>query len=178
MAILQGAEMKGYRSFSKNTQGLAKPEVQVREAPPRVKELPTGMQILCPFCELPHPIQLGQDSPCGTTMKVTAIQTIFPARTAKKHGLKCMKCAQTGGEMIRFQGGFVHLADCTPGTKLLATPPPFSRWAALIYKFPRQIRPIIEKRTGFAKQVKEVNPDGVETGRVLGYFFFKQNQGA
>lgn len=169
--------MKGRKTFVKNTQATSKPEVHVRESPPRVKELPSGVQVLCPFCDIPHPIMVGQDSPCGTTLKVTAVQTLLPARTTKKHGLKCMKCGQTGGEMIPLSGGFVHIADCAPGTRLLASPPPFSRWAQLVHKFPKQLKTIIEKRTGFAKEVKEVTPEGAETGRVLGYFFFK-NQGA
>lgn len=134
--------------------------------------LKAGTQILCPFCAPPHPIMVGQDSACGTTMKVTAVQTIYPARTTKKHNLVCIKCGKGGGEMVKFNSSFVHAADCTPGTRLITVPPEFSRVAKFIYHLPAWLRKQIEKVTGFAKEVKEVDAGGQETGKVLGYFFY------
>jgi hypothetical protein len=150
----------------------SKPEVQIRELPPKVNMLKEGAQILCPFCDPPHPIMVGQDSACGTTMKVSAVQTIYPARTTKKHNLICIKCSKGGGEMVKFNNSFVHAADCAPGTKLITVPPEFSRLAKFIYHLPKWIRTQIEKVTGFAKEVKEVSAEGKETGKILGYFFY------
>jgi hypothetical protein len=31
----------------------------------------------------------------------------------------------------------------------------------------------VERRTGYAKPVTEVDPDGKDTGKTLGYFFYK-----
>lgn len=163
---------KGHtRQFIKSNYS-SKPEVQVRELPPKVNTLANGFQILCPFCDPPHPIMVGQDSACGTTMKVTAVQTIYPARTTKKHNLVCIKCSKGGGEMVKFNNSFVHAADCAPGTKLITVPPEFSKLAKLIYHLPAWLRKQVEKLTGFAKEVKEVDAEGKETGVILGYFFY------
>ena len=150
-----------------------KPEIKVREAPPRVKEDPKSPALLCPFCEITHPISIGQDSACGTILRVTAVQTILPARTVRQRGIKCFKCGKGEGEMVRFNQGFIHLKDCQPNTKLMAETPAFSSYAEYVFKLPAWLRKPIEKKTGFAKQVKEIDQDGVDTGKILGYFFFK-----
>jgi len=165
--------MKGHsRTFSK-TNFKSKPEVKVRELPPRIKVMDDGVQISCPFCEIPHPIQVNQDSACGTSMRVTAVQTIYPARTVHKHNLICIKCKKSDGEMVSFNNGFVHLSDCSPGTKLIVNQPIYSKWAELVYRMPPRLRKLIERNTGSAKEVKEIDAQGIDTGKVLGYFFFK-----
>lgn len=146
--------------------------MQVRELPPKVNMVEHGVQILCPFCDPPHPIMVGQDSACGTTMKVTAVQTIYPARTTKKHNLVCIKCGKGNGEMVKFNKTFVHAFDCTPGTKLITVPPEFSKLAKFIFQLPAWLRKQVEKITGFAKEVKEVDAQGTDTGKILGYFFY------
>ena len=166
----------------------SRPEVRVRELPPKFDKDGKDAVILCPFCDIPHPISIGKDSPCGTNLRLTAVQTIFPARTVKKLKLVCMKChqsdlpGQTGGDMIQFNNAFVHLidlsagsaqADCAPGTKLIAVPPKFSKVAQVVHNLPLPIRRAVERRMGYAKPVTEVDPEGNETGKTLGYFFYK-----
>lgn len=150
-----------------------KPDVKTRELPPRLVEKKGEVQILCPFCEPPHPIAVGRDAACGTSVRVTAVQVIVPTRTVNRMGLKCLKCKQGGGEMVQYHGGYVHLHECTPGMKLMTEPPEFSRFAAWVYGLPEFARGPLEKRLGKAKQVREVNPQGADTGKVLGYFFYK-----
>jgi hypothetical protein len=166
---------KGFRTFESKTKTLAKPEITLRQLPPKITETKNGAQILCPFCPIPHPIAIGKESVCGTTLHVTAMQTVLPARTVNKHKLVCFKCKQGGGEMVRFNQGFIHAVDCAPDTKLLAGPPEFSRWARIVHQLPDWLRKPIEKRTGRADIVHEVDPEGTDTGKVLGYFFYKRS---
>lgn len=151
-----------------------RPDVKLREAPPKVKEDGTNVLIMCPFCDVPHPVSVGKQAACGTELRVTAVQTVIPARTVNKHKLVCFKCNQGGGEMVPFNQGFIHLIDCAPGTKLLAEPPTnFSRWASWVYNLPLNVRKKIEARTGVARKVEEIDPQGKPTGRTLGYLFYK-----
>lgn len=153
-----------------------KPETKIREAAPKVMEIAGEMKIMCPFCEIPHPIAIGKQAPCGTQVKVTAVQITIPARTVHKYGMKCIKCGKSDGEMTPFNNGYVHLADCMPGTKLMADPPAqYSRWAKMIYTLPEWIRKLVEARTGAVKRVDEIDPQGQETGKTLGYIFYKES---
>lgn len=167
---------KDHRTFVKSTQTLAKPEITSRELPPKIETSKKEAVILCPFCAVPHPISVGSSSPCGTTLRVTAVQTVVPARTVKKRKLKCIKCHQTGGEMVVFNNGYVHLIDCAPGTRLLAAPPKFSRIARMVFLLPDWLRKPVERLSGNAQVAKEVDPDGRDTGKTLGYFFYKSVQ--
>lgn len=151
-----------------------RPPVTIRELPPKLLQSKEGLQILCPFCNPPHPILPGQESTCGTTLKVTATQTVIPARTARDKGLICIKCHKTGkGEMVRYMNGFIHLVDCAPETRLLAEPPKFDNMAGYVYKLPERLRALVEKRTGKVQRVDEIDAEGRETGKTLGYFFLK-----
>lgn len=151
-----------------------KPETRIREATPRVKENGHEALILCPFCKVPHPIAVGKPSACGTELRVTAVQTVFPARTVHKRKLVCFKCGKGGGEMVQFNQGFIHLHECMPGTQVLAEPPKnFSPLAGLIYQLPAGLRKVIEKRTGAVKRVDEIDLHGKPTGKTLGYIFYK-----
>lgn len=159
--------------MAKHSTGL-KPEFKVREALPRVRDEKGGVLLECPFCEIPHTVGVGQDSACGTTLRVTAVQTIVPTRTVHKRGLKCFKCGKGGGEMVPFNQGFIHLIDCVPVTKLMAQPPKeFSRWAGMVYQFPEFLRKRVERVTGAVKRVDEIDPQGRETGKTLGYIFYR-----
>lgn len=152
-----------------------KPEVTVRELPPKISKAGDAVQIMCPFCRVPHPIAIGQNAPCGTKMVVSAVQTIYPTRTVHKYNLICVKCGQSdGGEMIRFNEGYVHLADCAPSVRLLATPPEFSRLAKIVRAAPKWLSAIIEKRLGRVQEVREIDGEGKETGKTLGYFFLRE----
>ena len=154
-----------------------KPAVKTRESEPRVNEIKGEVTLLCPFCEPPHPIAVGQDSACGTALLVKAVQVIYPTRTVNERGMICVKCKKGGGEMVKFNLGYVHLHECSPGTRLMAEAPKFSRFARTVYGMPAWMRSPIEKRMGRARQVKEVDPQGVDTGNVLGYFFYKTQGG-
>lgn len=144
-----------------------KPETKIREAIPKL-----GEQILCPFCIPTHPLAVGKDSACGTTLKVTAVQVVVPARTVHKYNLVCVKCGKSNGEMVKFNQGYIHLRECDPGTILLAETPQFTKWAALVFKLPEPIRKWIEKMTGIAREVRKK-----ETDEVQGYFFYRNTGG-
>lgn len=154
-----------------------RPEVQTRELLPRIVETGKEVRILCPFCEPPHPIAVGQDSACGTSLRVSAVQVIIPSRTVHRRNLICVKCHKSGGRMIKYFNGYVHLDECTPNTKLMTAPPEFSKLAAAVFKLPPLLRGPLERRLGQAKQVKEVDPSGKDTGNILGYFFYRPTGG-
>jgi hypothetical protein len=151
-----------------------KPEVKIREGIPKVEQQKgKPVKVLCPFCEIPHPIELGKVAACGTILQVKAVQTVYPVRTVHKHKLICIKCKQSGGEMVKFNQGYMHTHECTPNTKIMANPPEFSRLARAVYFMSPQLRKVIEKKYGLVKQVQEIDEHGKETGKVLGYFFFR-----
>ena len=150
------------------------PETKTRESIPRVKETAKEVMLLCPFCPVPHPIAVGKAAPCGTTVQVKAVQTFIPIRTVNKRKLTCFKCGKSGGEMVPFNQGYLHLIDCMPGTHVLAEPPAeFSRLAAWVHGLPADVRGRVEKLTGESKKIEEIDPQGKVTGRVLGYIFHK-----
>lgn len=151
-----------------------RPVVKTREALPGISREKEGTLLMCPFCKPSHPLVPNEPTPCGTELKVTALQTIIPARLARKEGLVCLKCHQTGtGEMVRYMNGFIHLQDCVPGTQLLRTAPNYTALARLVYGLPKHVRARAEKVTGEAHQVLEIDAQGKETGKVVGYFFMK-----
>jgi hypothetical protein len=151
-----------------------RPETKVREALPRVQETGGEVLLMCPFCQPPHPVAFGKPGACGTTLKVTAVQTVIPIRTVHKHKLICFKCGQGGGEMVPFNQGYLHLVDCVPGTRVLAEPPAnFSRWAGWVYRMPEPLRERVERLTGAAKRIDEIDAQGKETGRTLGFIFHR-----
>lgn len=75
--------------------------------------------------------------------------------------------------MVKYMNGYVHIQECAPEKKLLAAIPPLSKYAQVVFHLPPKIRGQIEKRTGIAKQLDEIDPEGKPTGKVLGYFFWK-----
>lgn len=154
-----------------------KPEVTVRETPPKIQQSGSNLEILCPYCKIPHPIGINQDSACGTTLHVSAVQTVYPVRTVHKHKMVCIKCGESGGEMVRYNNSTVHLIDCRPDVQLAAVEPRYSKFAKIVFSLHPKIKPIFQKWTGIAKDVKEVDAAGKETGRILGYFFYKVQKG-
>jgi len=129
------------------------------------------VQILCPFCEQPHPIHPNKAAACGTVLRVSAVQTVYPARTTKKAEVVCVKCGKAGGEMVAYGKGFIHTIDCNPERRLLSSPPIYSEWARRVYNMPMWLRVIIQKISGPIIEVNEVDETGKETGKVLGYYF-------
>jgi hypothetical protein len=148
-------------------------EVKVRELPPKVSNTAKGVLVQCPFCDPTHVILPGVESPCGTTLRVTAVQTYLTSHTTKFNKIHCLKCGVVGGEMIKYRNGFVHISDCSPGTKLLTEIPPLSNVAKVIFKLPVKLRTFIEKRTGAVKELQEIDEEGKPTGKILGHFFWK-----
>ena len=152
---------------------LQRTDFKTREMPPKVKQTAKGVLVQCPFCVAPHVILPGMESPCGTTLQVTAVQTILTSHAARFNKIACVKCHQTGGEMVRYRNSWVHLIDCVPGTRLLTEVPKMTRSAALVMKLPPRVRKIIEAKTGKAQEVREIDLEGHETGKILGHFFMK-----
>jgi len=157
--------------FPKGT--TIKPEVMVREMPPKTRQTGDNLEILCPFCKIPHTIGVNSDSACGTSLHVSAVQTVYPARTVHKHKMVCIKCGEGGGEMVRYNNSTVHLVDCRPDVQLVAEQPKYSPGARFVFSLHPKLKAIIQKFTGIAKDVREVDAKGAETGKILGYFFFK-----
>lgn len=157
----------------------ARPQIHTREALPGVNRTKEGTLLMCPFCTPSHPIVPNEPTPCGTMLKVTAVQTIIPARVARREGLICLKCKQAGsGDMVQYMNGFIHLDDCAPGTQLLRMAPNYTRWAQMVYKLPKALRAQVEKVTGGTHEVLEIDSEGKETGKVVGYFFLKGKSNA
>lgn len=85
----------------------------------------------------------------------------------------CLKCHESGGEMVQYMNGFVHLTDCNPNTRLLPQIPNFNILAGVVFRMPTGLRAGIEKVFGHAQAVEEIDQEGKKTGKVLGYFFMK-----
>lgn len=130
-------------------------------------------KLLCPFCETPHALH-PDGNPCGTFLRVSAVRIIIPARVVREKNHKCLKCGKGLGEMVYIgQNSYIHAVDCQPGTHIIMTPQKYTRTAEFVSKLPEALRKAIEKRTGKATAMKEIEPDGTETGKILGYFFYK-----
>lgn len=143
--------------------------IRTRESLPVV----INKQIMCPFCNPPHPIAPDKLANCGTRLKVSAEQMVILAHTVKEKRYKCLKCGEGGGEMVMSGTGFVHLVECKPDLKLLNEPPPVSERARFVFHLPEKVRKLFEKYTGEAKELHEIDERGNDTGKVLGYFFYK-----
>jgi len=163
---------KQFKGFTKNTR--IKSETRFREAYPRVNETRQGVQLLCPFCIPSHPIVPNQPNACGTTLKVTAVQMVFTKEAVKAKGLICSKCRQGGGEMIQYMNVYAHLPDCKPDTILLPLLPEFNWFAGIVFRLKDgKIKKSLEQRFGLAQAVMDIDKEGKQTGKVLGYFFMK-----
>lgn len=154
----------------------SKNNVRMREELPGARVDKHGYELMCPFCKPAHPLFPGTPAPCGTQLKITAVQPVLGAYVTKERKISCVKCGQTGGEMVPYQKGYVHLVDCDPSTHLLAMPPEFSFWAKIVHGLPAGLQKQIEKRAGAVQQVKEIDPAGRETGKTLGYFFLPKGK--
>lgn len=160
----------------KRANGRPTPQVRTREALPSMRQTKEGTQILCPFCSPTHPIVPGQQTVCGTVLELKAIQTVVPARVARNNKIVCMKCHLEGsGEMVQYGSGYIHLVDCMPGTNFLRVEPEYDWFAGFVYRLPKPIRQQVVKLTGYPQQVRDIGPDGLETGKIAGYFFLKGN---
>lgn len=148
--------------------------IQTREIPPIPFPTKNGIELHCPFCDDHHILSPDKESPCGTRVEVMAVQEVVSARLSRTENLVCLKCHKSGGEMVHYRNGFVHLANCSPGTKFLQEMPKFNPFARLVFGLPQKVRGIIERLTGRADQVLEIDEKGEKTGKILGYFFFKQ----
>lgn len=152
-------------------------DVRYRESPPKLEKVKTGTLLMCPFCPNPHPLWPDKVANCGTTIVVKAVQTVIPAKRAKRDKLMCLKCHQVGeGEMVKFMNGFIHLEDCNPGTIVMVEPPPYSKLARLAFGMGEKnpLRKMIENRNGRAEEVHEIDEDGKKTGKILGHVFYKE----
>lgn len=167
--------MKHNHSELRSRNVLRQPNLpRIREDVPRMTQNKDGVMIWCPFCVPSHPLTPGQPAPCGTQLKLTAVQTVIPARVARLQKIVCLKCHQSGeGEMVQYMNGFIHLKDCAPDTSLLRTPPNYHPLAGLVFKLPKKLRAQVSRLTGYPQQVREIDAAGKETGQIVGYFFLK-----
>lgn len=149
-----------------------KQPIEIREQTPKIESSKSGTTLICPFCAVPHALLPGKVSECGTTIKVTAIQTVYNAH-GHKAKILCLKCGKGGGQFVRHQNSFIHLDDCMPGTKVLAVMPEFSKFAEITYRLPEPVKKLIQKVKGRASALDEIDQEGKKTGKVLGYFFWK-----
>lgn len=162
------------KGFTRNTVTKKESKVLEREKSPKVSQDKTGaMTLLCPFCDIPHPIQANIKSPCGTLLRVMAVQTIYKSKYLPEEVI-CTKCGKSGGEMTKFNDGFIHVLDCTPGVKVLSERPPFSRSAKWAFKLKDgKLKQWIIRKIGIPQKVDEITPTGERTGKVLGYVFYR-----
>ena len=144
-----------------------------RVAVPRMVKDENGNAILlCPFCKPTHPLNPSMPALCGTTLVLTAEQTIIRAKYNKD--IVCVKCGEGGGEMVMFQNSYIHSHDCKPGVMAMTNPPKYSKIAEKIYAIKNDfIKNFIEKFIGRAMPVEEIDTKGKKTGVILGYFFWK-----
>ena len=149
-----------------------KPNTTTRTALPLVEKDKKGSTFMCPFCKPSHPISPFALSPCGTMVEVRATQEVIRARYDKK--IKCAKCGEGGGDVVRWQNAYVHVHDCAPDIKTLSSEPKFSNFAKMVYNLSDGLfKRTIQRYMGRAVTVDEVTPDGKRTGVILGYFFHK-----
>lgn len=154
-----------------------KPAIQTRESPPIPFPTKVGIELHCPFCDDHHQLLPNVESPCGTRIVVTAVQEVVSARLSKDQGLTCLKCHKGGGEMVHYRNGYVHRENCSPQVKFLQDVPRFSPFARLVFGLHPRVRGLVERMTGRADQVLEIDEKGEKTGKTLGYFFWKEKTG-
>lgn len=154
-----------------------RPAVTYREALPKLEKDKNGANILmCPFCDPTHPILPFVPSACGTGIEIKAIQKIYEGKYNKD--MICAKCHERGGKMVLWNNAFIHAHNCTPGVSVLAEEPKYSRVARFVYGMKEgKIKDLIQNRLGRAVAVDEVTPEGNKTGRVLGHFFHRSQNG-
>lgn len=153
--------------------------IQVREAPPLPFPNKDGaIELHCPFCPDHHLLDPRAESTCGTRVEVMAIQEVITEKMVLAEGLTCLKCHKGGGGMVRYNKGFIHLKECSPGTMYLHEEPNYKVFAKFVYHLPEKIRGLVERYTGKAKCVEDMDKDGNKTGKVLGYFFWKGTKNA
>jgi hypothetical protein len=144
-----------------------------RESAVAARQSGKGNEILCPFCIPTHPMKADTPSPCGSLLKVTAVQPVFKKPAVMRRELKCVKCGKGGGEMIMYMNGFVHLPDCTPEKRLLPSIPPSDRRARFVYRLKEgKLKEWLEKQWGKVQVVWDIT-DGGEKKGILSYFFLK-----
>lgn len=147
-----------------------KSPITQRRAAPVVGKGEHGRPVLlCPFCTPGHPIMPGTRYPCGTILEVTAVQSVLRAKFDKH--VRCIKCGKGGGQMRSYGDAYVHINDCLPGTEVLSEVP-HSKLAEFVYTSPKWVGKLFS-RMGVPQPIKEINLDGTQTGKILGYTFLK-----
>lgn len=157
-------------SKRKGIESFIKERVEI----PRVTKGDHGATVLlCPFCNPTHPLRADGISPCGTSLRVQAVQTVYRANYSKN--MVCVKCGKSNGNMVSWQGtAYVHTPDCTPGTVTLPEAPRYFKLAALAGKN-NAFAKTVEKIFGYrAQRVDEVDQKGQRTGVILGWTWIKK----
>lgn len=153
-----------------------RPLTTTRSATPRVqKEKDGSVVLLCPFCQIPHPLRADGQSACGTAIEVVAKQIVINAKFRKE--LVCAKCGKGGGQMVAFNRAFIHVEDCMPGMATLVEPPKYSMLAKFVFRMKAgRLKNFMEDRYGEAKEIAIVSPTGERTGQI-NYFFYRSQNG-
>lgn len=155
----------------------ARPLVKTRTAQPIPMPTKNGIELRCPFCSDHHVIFPNVESPCGTRIEVTAVQEVISKSLVRKENLTCIKCFKSGGEMVRYRNSFIHAEECNPEARLLQDIPPNNRLAQFVFGLPDWAKKGIEKFTGPASIVHEIDNDGHKTGKIAAYLFWKGQNG-
>lgn len=157
------------KAFGQRTMEQA---VKDRYGQPILSKTDGKPSIGCPFCKPSHPLNVDGVSPCGTFLQLRAVQTVYKGRMYKD--MVCLKCQKGGGEFVHFNAGYIHTHDCMPGVFTFLEQPPFSALAKIVHGLPDGLKKRAETWLGQTMTVDEVTPEGVRTGKKLGYFFHKK----
>lgn len=153
--------------------------IQVREAPPLPIQNKAGaIELHCPFCTDRHLLDPRKEGTCGTRVEVMAVQEIITEKMVLAEKLTCLKCHQGGGDMVRFNKGFIHLKECSPEKIYLHEEPDYNLLAKFIYHLPAKIRGLAERYTGRSIRIEDIDKSGNKTGKILGYLFLKGTKNA
>lgn len=143
-----------------------------REQQPMMGGDKTHPVLLCPFCNPTHPLGIGPENPCGTIINVTAVQTVYKAKL--NPGMTCVRCKQAGGTMVKYLQGFAHTHECVKGLVLLPFIPEDNRFARFVFNMKDgKLKEFLQRKNGIAQPIREIDPQGNETEKILGHFFYK-----
>ena len=117
------------------------------------------LEIMCPFCTLPHAIAYDRPSECGVLLEIQAVRDTWVNAT-------CALCEVRDRQpMIRIGGRYQHVHACSPGKRLFLVPPKPSLLAKIVYNLPAKFHLAMWKAT------KKVPITIERDGETIGYFF-------
>jgi hypothetical protein len=136
---------------------------RVRKTAPRIERVKNNAVMMCPFCDIPHPISI-EPGVCGTKIEISASQTIY------YRGTVCALCGKEGGDMFKYGNAYCHVHRCVPG-KMLLDKPKKSLTASLFYKMPNKLHVWVKEKLGRAAAQMQ------KDGKTVGYTWVKYSGG-